>query len=348
MHVSLVPVLGSVGEQKTKPTQHTVKELRSVGLNPDIVLCRSAHPLCAGTREKLALFCQVSTDAVLTVHDVPNIYHVPLLLEAQGIVPIIFRKLKLGLEWSPAKLGAWRTLAESIDSAVVDVRIALVGKYTGLSDAYLSVIKSLQHAGIAVGRRVLIDWVDATMLEAAAEKTDAEAFARAWETVRSSDGILVPGGFGDRGVEGKIVAVKYARESKKPFFGICLGMQCAVIEHARSVLGHTGANSAEFDAASAHQVIIFMPEINASQMGGTMRLGARPTLLQKNASGARSIAQDLYGDVPRACCARASVCVRSCSPCADFSYVMRPPSPAPPPLFCSRLGAPSPPLRSEP
>ena len=300
VHVSLVPVLGSVGEQKTKPTQHTVKELRSVGLNPDIILCRSAAPLSASTREKLALFCQVPSAAVLTVHDVPNIYHVPLLLEAQGVVGIIARCLRLQLPHLPA-LGPWRTLAASIDNATTEVRIALVGKYTGLQDSYLSVIKALQHASIAVGRRLLVDWVDATALEAAAEKSDPEAFMDSWKTVRTANGILVPGGFGDRGVEGKIAAIKHARESGQPFFGICLGMQCAVIEHARSVLGWAGANSAEFDSKSPHPVIIFMPEINPSQMGGTMRLGARPTLLRQKAD-CTTIAQDIYGKNVKCAC----------------------------------------------
>ena len=291
--MSLVPVLGSVGEQKTKPTQHTVKELRSVGLNPDIILCRSAAPLSASTREKLALFCQVPSEAVLTVHDVPNIYHVPLLLESQGVVRIIARKLRLNLFQEP-QIDAWRALADIVDSATEEVRIALVGKYTGLQDSYLSVIKALQHAAIAVGRRLLVDWVDATALEAAAEKTDAETYRHSWETVRTADGILVPGGFGDRGVEGKIAAIRHARESKQPFLGICLGMQCAVIEHARTVLGWTGANSAEFDPTSAHPVIVFMPEINPSQMGGTMRLGTRRTLLR--GKGERpTIARDIYG-----------------------------------------------------
>ena len=261
VHVSLVPVLGSVGEQKTKPTQHTVKELRSVGLNPDVILCRSASPLLLGTREKLALFCQVPPGHVLTVHDVPNIYHVPLLLEAQGVTAIIARKLGLALP-SPALEGlrAWRTLADTVDKASVEVRIALVGKYTGLQDSYLSVIKALQHAAIAANRRLLVDWVDATALEPGTASTDKEAFANSWDTVRTAHGILVPGGFGDRGVEGKIAAIKYARESRTPFFGICLGMQCAVIEYSRNVLGMAGANSAEFNPSSPHKVIVFMPE----------------------------------------------------------------------------------------
>jgi len=287
-------MLGSVGEQKTKPTQHTVKELRSVGLNPDIILCRSASPLMQGSRDKLALFCQVPPEQVLTVHDVPNIYHVPLLLEAQGATRIIARKLGIALPNDPV-LGPWRSLAAAVDAAHEEVKIALVGKYTGLQDSYLSVIKSLQHAAIASGRRLLVDWVDATALEVGTEKSDPEAYRGSWDTVRGAHGILVPGGFGDRGVEGKIVAIQYARESKTPFLGICLGMQCAVIEYARNVLGWTGANSAEFSQDTPHPVIIFMGEINPSQMGGTMRLGSRATYFRPRPDGTVTLAQDLYG-----------------------------------------------------
>ncbi len=174
------------------------------------------------------------------------------------------------------------------------MRIALVGKYTGLQDSYLSVIKSLQHAAIQAGRKLVVEWIDATALEPGTRSTDPEAFASSWETVRAAHGILVPGGFGDRGVEGKIAAIAYARESKTPFLGICLGMQCAVIEYARHVLGWTSANSAEFDAKSPYPVVVFMPEINASQMGGTMRLGARATILRGRADGQASLAKQVY------------------------------------------------------
>jgi len=234
VHVSLVPVLGSVGEQKTKPTQHTVKELRSVGLNPDIILCRSAQKLSTSTREKLALFCQVAPANVVTVHDVSNIYHVPLLLQEQGVADIVMARLQLAPR-HPPQLQPWIDLAHKIDTYTEEVRIALVGKYTGLQDSYLSVIKSLQHAAVAVGRRLVVEWIDATALEAGSKATDPEAYEKSWETVKACHGILVPGGFGDRGVEGKIAAVRYARESKTPFLGICLGMQCAVIEYARCV-----------------------------------------------------------------------------------------------------------------
>lgn len=323
IHVSLVPVLGSVGEQKTKPTQHSVKELRSVGLNPDFLICRSAAALSKSTCEKLALFCQVPPDHVLTVHDVSNIYHVPLLLHAQGAADMIARKLKLELP-QPPSLALWREIAESVDTFTSEVRIALVGKYTGLQDSYLSVIKSLQHAAIAAKRRLVVDWIDASALEPATNISDADAYARSWETMAAAHGILVPGGFGDRGVEGKIAAVKYAREHKVPFLGICLGMQCAVIEYARNVLNLAGANSAEFAPKTAHPVVVFMPEINPSQMGGTMRLGARATVLRGRSDGKPSLAKDLYGrDVklvwerhrcvwpPARCCVYPCCCRRS-------------------------------------
>ena len=253
VHVSLVPVLGSVGEQKTKPTQHSVKELRSVGLSPDLIICRSAQELTASTREKLGSFCQVPASGVLTVHDVTNIYHVPLLLNKQGTAQLIAARLGLTLPTHP-NLKPWAALADAVDAATVEVRIALVGKYTGLQDAYLSVIKSLQHAAVAAGRKLVVEWVDATSLEPGARETDPAAWTASWDALKSCDGVLVPGGFGDRGVEGKILAIKFAREKKVPFFGICLGMQCAVIEYARNVLGWSGANSAEFDSKAAHQV----------------------------------------------------------------------------------------------
>lgn len=295
IHVSLVPVLGSVGEQKTKPTQHSVKELRSVGLNPDIIICRSSKAVSQGTRDKLALFCQVPPEHVLTVHDVPNIYHVPILLENQGISRIIANKLKISLPCTP-QLELYHTIAHNVEHASEEVHIALVGKYTGLQDSYLSVIQSLQHSAIMAGRRLIIDWIDAVSLEPGTNVSDKDAYTHSWETVKNADGILVPGGFGDRGVEGKILAVKYARENKVPFLGICLGMQCAVIEYSRNVLSLERANSAEFDPKSPHPVVIFMPEINPQQMGGTMRLGARATLLKDRKDGNKqTLARDLYG-----------------------------------------------------
>jgi len=278
-HVSLVPVLGSVGEQKTKPTQHGIKELRSVGLTPDLIICRAQEKLEPGTKAKIGMFCHIKPDCVMSVHDVSNIYHVPIMLTAQNIHHKIFAKLGLAPPNAEPRLDRWVAMAEGIDRCTDDVTIGLVGKYTGLQDAYLSVIKGLKHASIATGRNLVIEWIDACGLEEATKSKDEAAYEKAWASLKAVDGILVPGGFGTRGVEGKIAAAQYARTSGTPFFGICLGFQCAVIEYARNVVGWKDAHSAEFDEHTDKPVIIFMPEINASQMGGTMRLGARKSLL---------------------------------------------------------------------
>ena len=273
VHVSLVPVMGPVGEQKTKPTQHTVKELRGLGISPDILVCRSTAPLTLETREKLAAFCHVSPEAVFSTHDVPNIYHVPLMLQEQGLCNI------LGLDCeSTGLLDEWRKMALHLDTLVEEITIAMVGKYTGLSDAYLSVIKSLQHAAMAVDRKLVIDWVEASHLED--DWSNAEESASAWQMLKGADGILVPGGFGDRGIEGKIIAANYARINNVPYLGICLGLQVATIEFCRNVLGLTGANSTEFDENVEHAAVVFMPEISKTHLGGTMRLGSRPTVWQ--------------------------------------------------------------------
>jgi CTP synthase len=277
VHVSLVPVIGAVGEQKTKPTQHSVKELRSVGIAPDVIICRSTESLHPSTQEKLALFCQVPARNVLAVHDVSNIYHVPLILHRQGVHSILVDRLGLRPPRREAELDAWRDLALTVDSVTEELRIALVGKYNGLSDAYLSVLKALKHSSVVARRLLVVDWINAQSLEPATRETDRDAYDASWATLRAAHGILVPGGFGDRGVEGKILAVKEARESKRPFLGICLGMQCAVIEQARHVCGLAGAHSTEMDEGAPHPVVVFMPEINPTQMGGTMRLGARRT-----------------------------------------------------------------------
>ncbi|GAQ80234.1 CTP synthase family protein [Klebsormidium nitens] len=278
VHVSLVPVLGVVGEQKTKPTQHSVRELRALGLTPHLLACRSAQPLEQSTKAKLSQFCHVPTDHCLNIHDVSNIWHVPLLLRDQNAHKAILRQL--GYQNPPEPhLEDWSKRAVLWDSLTREVKIAMVGKYTGLSDSYLSVLKALQHACIACGRKLVVQWVAATDLEPAAEKESPDAFKTAWATLRGADGVLVPGGFGDRGVQGKILAANFARVNDKPYLGICLGMQIAVVEYARSVLGLSDANSTEFDPATPHPCVVFMPEVSKTHLGGTMRLGARRTLL---------------------------------------------------------------------
>ena len=224
VHVSLVPVMGPVGEQKTKPTQHTVKELRGLGINPDVLVCRAETPLTQDVREKLAAFCHVSPNAVMSAHDVSNIYRVPLLLRDQGICDA------LGIDCNATDMmSRWEAMADHVDNLGEDIHIAMVGKYTGLTDSYLSVIKSLQHASYAVNRTLVIDWIEASNLEDASHSD--------WDVLRAADGILVPGGFGDRGIEGKILAANYARNNNVPYLGICLGLQIATIEFCRNVLG---------------------------------------------------------------------------------------------------------------
>nr|XP_023923510.1 CTP synthase-like [Quercus suber] len=280
VHVSLIPVLGVVGEQKTKPTQHSVRELRALGLTPHLLACRSAQPLLENTKEKLSQFCHVPAGNILNIHDVPNIWHVPLLLRNQNAHLSILKQLNLlGFATTPA-LQDWTRMAETFDNLNESVRIALVGKYVGLSDSYLSVVKALLHACIACSLKPSIDWIAASDLEDDSARLTPEAHATAWETLRNAACVLVPGGFGDRGVTGMILAAKYARENKVPYLGICLGMQISVIEFARSVLGLERANSNEFDDNTPNPVVIFMPEGSRTHMGNTMRLGSRKTLFQ--------------------------------------------------------------------
>ena len=287
VHVSLVPVMGPVGEQKTKPTQHSVKELRGLGITPDILVCRSTRPMTEETKEKLAAFCHVSPDAVMSTHDVPNIYHVPLMLEKQGLCKI------LNIDCNTTNiLSEWKKMALNLDTLTEEVNIAMVGKYTDLSDAYLSVIKSLQHAAMAVNRKLNIDWIEASHLEDSWKQENSGEFDTAWNLLKGANGVLVPGGFGDRGIEGKILAAEYARTSKTPYLGICLGLQVATIEFCRNVLNLTGANSTEFEDNPAYPAVVFMPEISKTHLGGTMRLGSRPTLWQVDDCKIKS----LYGD----------------------------------------------------
>jgi len=290
VHVSLVPVMGPVGEQKTKPTQHSVRELRGLGITPDVIICRSKTSLTEDARQKIALFCHVESNAVLSASDVSNIYKVPLLLDQQGALVLLSQKFKFKIPVNRPLLDEWMSMAIQIDDLDKEVYIAMVGKYTGLSDSYLSVIKALNHASIASSRKLNIEWIEASNLENNVAKTDPEIHADSWERLKSADGILVPGGFGDRGIEGKILAAEYARTSSTPYLGICLGLQIAVIEFCRNVLGWKDSNSTEFNDNTPHPVVIYMPEISKTHLGGTMRLGSRRTIINDE----KSIAFKLY------------------------------------------------------
>jgi CTP synthase (UTP-ammonia lyase) len=379
VHVSLVPVVGGGGlvEQKSKPSQHSVDVLRSRGLCPDLVACRSAQPLSATVRGKIAEHAMLPPERVLSLHDVSNIYRVPLMLLEQNLPGLLLEKLNLDPRATlPPKMVAWAAMADQIDDpSLPALTIAIVGKYTAHTDAYLSVAHALRHAAMVCGRAIRIAWVDAELLEPnptdapstpkaksdghpadddaksghladhdtkrgrpadddakrgqpvdalastdpapapgmgahAQEKRVAEALERddvlgrarekraaearaALRSMRSSDGVLVPGGFGRRGIEGMIRAVRFAREHRRPFLGICLGLQVAVIERARNVLGLAGANSTEFAPDAAHPVVVAMPEVDQAHMGGTMRLGERRTNLAPD-----SLASSLYQGIP--------------------------------------------------
>ncbi|XWS10501.1 hypothetical protein CRYUN_Cryun39dG0084800 [Craigia yunnanensis] len=277
VHVSLVPVLNVVGEQKTKPTQHSVRGLRGLGLTPNILACRSTKPLDDNVKGKLSQFCHVREENIVTLYDVPNIWHIPLLLRDQKAHEAILKGLNLlGIAREP-DLTEWTARTKVYDMLHDPVKIAMVGKYVGLKDSYLSVLKALLHASVGCRRKLVVEWVEASHLEDNTDKEDPDIYRAAWNSLKGADGILVPGGFGDRGVQGKILAAKYARESKVPFLGICLGMQIAVIEFACSVLGLHDANSTEFDPKTTNPCVIFMPEGSKTHMGGTMRLGSRRT-----------------------------------------------------------------------
>ncbi|HZK49709.1 MAG TPA: CTP synthase [Thermoleophilia bacterium] len=265
IHVTLIPYIGVAGELKTKPTQHSVNELREIGIQPDIIVCRSDRPLSRELKDKIALFTDVEPRAVISAIDAANIYFVPLNLRDEGLDDLVVAKL--GLECGPVDLSEWEALVARIRARSGIVRIALVGKYVQLQDAYLSVVEALRHAALHHGRDVEVVWVDAEGLRPEEIRSQLE----------TADGILVPGGFGVRGIEGKILAIEWAREKKVPFLGICLGMQVAVAEFARHVAGMNDANSFEFDPETPFPVIDLLPEQkDIEDMGGTMRLGASP------------------------------------------------------------------------
>jgi CTP synthase len=280
LHVTLVPFIEAAGELKTKPTQHSVNELRRIGIHPDIVVCRSQEELGREIREKIALFADVDATAVVASPDVPDVYLVPSILKEQGLDRLVCEKL--GLPEAEAELGEWQELTDRIQSLRDEVEIALVGKYVKLQDAYLSVHEALKHAGAHHGCRVRVRWLDA-------EGMSLEEAASVLDQV---DGVLVPGGFGSRGWEGKILACRVAREHGIPYLGICLGMHVAVSEFARHVLGLEGANSTEMDPETPHPVIDLLPEQKSVEdLGGTMRLGAQAVELEP---GTRT--SETYGD----------------------------------------------------
>ena len=278
VHLTLVPFIPTAGEHKTKPTQHSVKELLSIGIQPDVLLCRSDHPIAPELKSKIALFCNVNQSSVISAPDVKNIYEVPMSLAAEGFDERILELLHL--EARPRDMSRWVGMLERLEHPEGEVRIGVVGKYVQLEDAYKSLREALVHGGLPHRARTVIEWV---------ESGEIESLEMAEQRLRHVDGILIPGGFGKRGIEGMIYAIQYARERKVPFFGICLGMQCATIEYARHVAGLAHANSTEFDAQTPYRVIYKLRELlGVDEMGGTMRLGAWPCKLQEGSFAARA------------------------------------------------------------
>jgi CTP synthase len=279
VHLTLVPYIGAARELKTKPTQHSVRELREIGIQPDILLCRTEKPIGEDARQKIALFCNVRNEAVIEAQDVESVYEVPLMFHAGGLDSLVVSMLRMTCP--EPDLTDWQTTVDRIKHPSGEVSVALVGKYTELRDAYKSINEAFVHAGIANDVKVETDWV-------ASEQVKPDVAERLF---RDFDGILIPGGFGERGTDGMFEAVRYARENRVPFLGICLGMQCAVIEFARNACGLRGANSSEFDSATPYPVIDMMQDQrNISRMGGSMRLGAWPCHLKQD-----SLAHAAYG-----------------------------------------------------
>ena len=271
MHVTLLPWIAAAGEMKTKPTQHSVKELRSIGIQPDILVCRSDRPIPVGLKQKLSEFCDVAVECVITSPDARSIYEVPVILEREGLAEQVLNLLQM--EQRQPNMSQWEMMVERMYNPKYSVEIAIVGKYVRLSDAYLSVVESLRHAAIATHSDLRLRWVNSEALET----EPAENY------LSGVDGIIVPGGFGSRGIDGKIAAIKYARTRKIPFLGLCLGMQCSVIEWARNVEGLSHANSAEFDPYTEDPVINLLPEQqDVVDLGGTMRLGLYPCRILPN------------------------------------------------------------------
>jgi len=282
IHATLMPYIKAAGEVKTKPTQHSVKELRGIGIQPNVIVCRTEYPMGDDLKRKIAQFCDVDQKAVIECRDASNLYEIPLNLRKEGLDDIVVSHLKLD---APAPdMTEWENLVRRIHSITGSVEIAIVGKYVALHDAYLSIVEALGHAGIDAEREVKIRWVNAE--DVTSENVD--------ELLRGVHGVLVPGGFGDRGIEGKITAIRWAREKRVPFFGICLGMQVAVVEFARHVVGLAGANSSEIDPSTPYPVIDLLPEQkDIEDLGGTMRLGLYPCKIAPGSLAARAYGEEL-------------------------------------------------------
>jgi len=283
VHVTWLPYIGATAELKTKPTQHSVRELRSIGISPDVIVARSDHPVDDGLREKIALFCDVEKRAVIPMVTSQVLYEVPLLIEKSGIAPYILERLGLKSRIEP-DWTEWEHIVSEVKRPKPEIKIALVGKYVELHDAYMSVREALKHAALNVGVEVDIQWIHSSELEK----------GRGWEMIKNSHGVIVPGGFGSRGIEGKIQAIHYARTEKVPFLGLCLGMQLMVVDFGRQVCQNEEANSTEFDRGTPFPVIDLMPDQRQiSDMGGTMRLGLYPCELQKGTIAAKAYSEDL-------------------------------------------------------
>ncbi len=283
VHVTFLPYISASRELKTKPTQHSVRELRGIGIQPDVIIARADHPIPDEHIEKIALFCNVEREAVIPAVTSDILYNIPLDLEANGLGDYVVKRLKLGRRVQPPDLAKWQETIEHIRAPKPGIRIGIVGKYVELHDAYMSVREALHHAGVANDRDVSIEWIHSADLERGI----------GWDRFADLDGIVVPGGFGPRGIEGKIMTARYARENKVPYLGLCLGMQVMCIEFARHVLGKEGANSTEFDVRTSDPVISLMPDQEeVEDMGGTMRLGVYPCRLQPGTVAARAYAAD--------------------------------------------------------
>lgn len=275
VHCALLPYLKAAGELKSKPAQHSVKQLMMLGIRPNVLVCRTEHPITDDLRKKLSLFCDIDEEAVIECADASTIYEVPVTMEENGLADVVCKQF--GIKNEKPSLAEWKAMVERIKNPSKKFKMAVVGKYVELKDAYISIDESIKHAGYHLDADADIDYIQAETLDV--------------KVLKNYDGILVPGGFGARAVEGKIEAINYARRNKIPFLGICLGMQCTVIEYARDILGYKGANSAEFDENCEHPVIDILPDQKGVEMGGTMRLGIYPCKLEEG-----TLARELYGE----------------------------------------------------